>query len=181
MGQSPSADLYFGYDLGGPEDDDPTAMPEWMDNGDDWEDVLARRLGWVEAPFPDDYPQGRSHVYRFGTDEYKAAREADDKRVTEYKATSPKYLAYEASRAEKDRLLATVPVELDTYGYLDGDSPYAMRVVTSVQRAYDYGSIRLNPLVEAEEWRDHLARFIELLGFDLGDKQPGWHLNCSYG
>lgn len=178
---SPSADLYFGYDIGGPEDDDPTPMPEWMDDGDDWEDVLATRLGWTEAPFPDDYPQGRSHVYRRGTATYRAAFDEDQQQVTEYKATSPKYLAYAANGDAKNNLLSTVPVELDSYGYLEGDSSHTIRVKASVQSVNDYGSTALKPLVEAPEWRTQLDEFVRLLGFDLGNKQPGWHLNCSYG
>lgn len=176
MGQSPSADLYFGHDLG-----DELGDLEWMDAGEDWEDELARRLGWNKVDWPTDRPQRLPRNHRLTREELDIEEAEYRARVAEYERASPTWLAYAASRDEKKALLDTVPVELDWYGYLSGDSAYAIRVRASVQRAADWGSIPLKPMVEAPEWRTQLDEFVRLLGFDLGDKQPGWHLNCSYG
>lgn len=184
MGQSPSADLYFGYDLGVSEFDYDTGTssePEWMQEGADWEDELARRLGWVEVPDPSDGPRLQRLHWSAPDEERRAALDAYQRARDEYAATSLAYRAHLENEVERTNVLAAVPVELSTYGSSEGETQYAIRVKASVQRVNDYGSTPLNPLVEGEEWRDQLARFVELLGFDLGDKQPGWHLNCSYG
>ncbi|WP_157224922.1 hypothetical protein [Nocardia thailandica] len=184
MGSSPSADVYFGYDLPEPEynyDTDTTNEPQWMQDDEDWEDELARRLGWIEVPFPADYPDGRQELWRLPREARELAEKTIRDRQQTFQETSPDYQAWSASRDRRRELLATVPVELDSYGCDGGDPQYAVRIKASVQHVYGWSSTRLNPLVEQPEWRGQLARFVELLGLDVGDAEPGWHLNCTYG
>ena len=140
MGSSPSADVFFGYDLGDLTNHETweSLKPQWWQDQDDsysvdWRDELARRLGW-----------------------------AGD--------------SYEAKRA----VLASIPVELDSYGYSEEPS-WALRVTASVQHVWDYGSKPLKPLEVDPERVAQLARFVELLELNVPEGGPGWHLNCSYG
>ncbi len=188
MGSSPSADLYYGYDLGEMYDSDyESTAPDWWqeaegnDEGFDWEDELARRLGWVEVPFPDDYPEEDRRIWRLHAAEHEAAVNAHREAMKEYERASDAYRQYRASRKKRADLLAEVPVKLDTYGYSEGDTVWALQLKASVQTADDWGSIKLKPVVAAPEWNDQLARFIELLEFNVPEGGPAWHLNCSYG
>lgn len=139
MGSSPSADLYYGYDLGEMYDSDyeSTAPQWWQDAEEDWDEVeaeMARRLGFEGGTW-----------------------------------------------SERYAFLKSYPVDLDTYGYSEGDQVWALRVKASVQTADDWGSIKLKPLVVAPEWDAQIARFIELLELNVPAGSPAWHLNCSYG
>ncbi|MFE3052327.1 hypothetical protein [Nocardia sp. NPDC059239] len=175
MGHSPSADLYWGYDLGDMTDHDTweSLAPRWWQESGDWKDELARRLGWEHAELPDDYP-ARSDHQDLSFIDWRVF-------VTEYEQNSEAYQVYAANRNHRAALLASVPVELDQYGYSEGDPTWAVRVKASVQRVSDWGSIQLAPLELAPEWSEHLARFIEVLELQVPDGGPAWHMNCSYG
>lgn len=159
MGSSPSADVFYGYDLG----DDWEARPvdydaedfDWDDVTEsasfDWEDELAAKLGWVEVPYPG----------------------------SGFERSSPEYEAWSASLAQKRGLLASVGAEIDSYSY-EG-SAKCIRVTASVQHVSDWGSTPLKPLEVDPEWADQIARFVELLELKVPEGGPGWHLNCSYG
>lgn len=184
MGQSPSADVYFGYDLPEPEynyDDDTTNEPQWMQDDEDWEDELARRLGWTEVPFPADYPDEDRTIWQLPREARELAEKTIRDRQQKFRETSPEYQAWSANLDRKRELLSSIGVELDSFGYSGGDRQYAVRIKASVQHVYGWESRPLDPLIEQPEWRDQLARFVELLGLDVGDTEPGWHLNCSYG
>lgn len=64
-----------------------------------------------------------------------------------------------------------------------GDGPsYCVRVGVSVQYAWDWGSVEVSPLVVGQDWHEQIMRFMELLELPVPvGKEPGWHLNCSYG
>jgi len=123
MGMSPSADLYWGFDLGDLTDPETydSLKPSWMDK------------------------------------------------------------AWSASRDELGTIVGRFGVELDTYGY--GDEPsYCVRIKASVQRAYDWGSVELGPLTVDPQWREQITEFMRLLDLPVPPgKEPGWHMNCSYG
>ncbi|WP_063023903.1 hypothetical protein [Nocardia niwae] len=181
MGMCPSADIFYGYDLGGMIDDDwESTAPAWWqeaedaDESADWEDELATRLGWEKVPFPDDYPDTRNHWRRMPHEESKRIRE-------EYEKSSPQYQAWAASLDRKRDLLAQIPVELDTYGHVDGDTFWAVRVKASVQKLYGCDSAEVKPLTVDPEWASQLARFVELLELDVPAGGPAWHFTCSYG
>lgn len=168
MGQSPSADLYWGYDLGDLTDRETweSLRPDWME---DEEETLARRLGWVEVPFPANIPEP----------DYSLSYE-ERKRVEEQQRDTPEYRAWSANRSEIYALVAPIPVELDRYGYLE-DPAYCVRVKASVQSADDWGSIAVKPLIVLPEWPDQLAEFMRLLDLPIPSAEAGWHMNCSYG
>lgn len=187
MGSSPSAELYWGYNLGEMVDEDwePTG-PSWLvheedfDGDDrDWRKELATRLGWEEVPYPDDkdpvrpdYTSDRSK-HRQLNEEYERARK------TFYE--TPEYKAYLASRDHMDELVKDCPAELDIWNSSD-DSAYCVRIVSSVQRVSDWGSIELKPLEVASDWKEQLHRFMTLLELPIPeDKEPGWHMCCAYG
>ncbi|WP_280412583.1 hypothetical protein [Nocardia asiatica] len=172
MGSSPSADVYYGYDLGDMTDHDTydSLAPSWWEDSGDWEDELARRLGWEKVSFPDDYPEWDSLT----------SREDRIRIMDEYKASSVAYQAYAASRDRKVELLASIPVEIRWYGYRE-ESCYAIRAKASVQRAFDWGSVPLKPLEVDPAWAGQIARFVELLELTVPEGGPAWHLNCSYG
>lgn len=174
---SPSADLYWGFDLGDLTDRETydSLAPEWMEpedgsEGVEWEEELARRLGWTEVPFPHGAPE----------DDWRLAREERDRARLAFRST-PEYQAWSASRDQLRDVVKQGGVELDTYGYHEEPS-YCVRVKASVQRADDWGSVELEPLIVADDWRDQVMRFMELLELPIPPgKGPGWHMNCSYG
>ena len=161
MGQSPSADLFYGYDLkdlteSGSYDD---LRPAWMggvdDDGEERPEVdadehLASKLGWVNQP----YPANGGSSNDWGN-----------------------------NRARMHELVADYPVELDYYGYLDGEDPgYCVRVKACVQSAGDWGSTEVAPLAVDPAWDDQLAEYMRLMELPVpSGKSPGWHMNCSYG
>lgn len=178
MGQSPSADLYWGFDLGDMTDPDTgdSIKPAWMGSEDDekdeteWREAYAMRLGWKPLPFPENYPETD---YREPYEQRRAKEEA-------FRQT-PEYLAYSTRQDEMRVLTKNLPVELVVYGY-DDEASYCVRVTTSVQWVSDWGSKELAPLVVGPEWHGHIMRFMEHLDLPVPDgKRPGWHLNCSYG
>lgn len=183
MGQSPSADLYWGYDLGDMTDRESwdSLKPSWMDDAEggedrDWEEELATRLGWAEAPFPDGAPDHSRWYRALG---YKEA-EQKIREAEEIFQNTPEYKAWSASLAEMRRLVENYPIELETYGYID-EPQYCVRIRSSVQRAYDWGSIELKPLYTRLEWHQQLMDFMALMKLPMPDSDPCWHMNCSYG
>lgn len=177
MGMSPSADLYWGFDLGDLTDRETydSLAPEWMEPEDDsegaeWEEELARRLGWAEVRFPSGAPE----------DDWSLSREERDRVRLEFRST-PEYQAWAASQNAMQDLVKQQEVELATYSNHEEPS-YCARVKASVQQAPAWGSVALEPLVVAEGWRDQIMRFMELLALPIPPGvEPGWHMNCSYG
>lgn len=186
MGMSASADLFYGYNLGLMVDDhyESTAPAWWQEAEDrddtpDWEDELAKRLGWTPVPFPDDYPERDRSIYRLPRDQFRAAEEEQRRIEDEYRQTSPGYLAWSESRDAQHRFLASVPVALDTYGHEGGDTSWVMRVKKSAFTVYGCDCVELGALTVGAEWDEQLRRFAELLEFDVTGK-PGWHVSVSY-
>jgi hypothetical protein len=173
MGMSPSADLFWGYDLGGLTDRETydSLQPQWMEDDRDDDEVLAAALGWVEMPFPSgitEHPRGYDATYEERREWDRQQRDTDE------------YRAWSANRDELRATIAQVPVELDRYGY--GEDPgYCVRVKASVQRADDYGSTAVKPLVVDPAWAEQLAEFMRLMQLPVPAVEPGWHMNCSYG
>lgn len=181
MGQSPSADVYWGYDLGDLTDRDTwdSLKPAWMESSDrEWEEELAARLGWQEVPFPEDICPERPSYSMARAQFLEAERRYKEAEVAFQKTSE--YKAWSASCHEMRRLVDNYPAELKTYGYIDEPS-YCARVKASVQSADDYGSIELAPLVVDEDWERSLREFIDLMELPAPKDAPCWHLNCSYG
>lgn len=186
MGMSPSADLYWGFDLGDMTDNDWNSLkPAWMgEDGEeeeqDWEEVYAARsAGWVEAPFPDhSHLPSRAELYR----KYDFMRaEAELKKAEDALRETPEYEAWSASRSRLREIIEQVAVKLDTYGYID-EPRYFVYVIASHQRADDYGDIALKPIIVDPAWRQQLFDFMKLMELPIPEgEEPGWHLNCSYG
>ena len=173
MGHSLSADVFWGFDLGTDDDIDVDDMPSWWEGdeeegGGDWEEVLARRLGWVEVPFPTNAPAG--------LDDWRTPEEERNRLQRQFRAT-PEYQAWSASRDGLRDLVKSVGVEIDSYGYEFGGK--VVRVKASAQTCY--GAVRLNDLVVAPDWPEQIARFCELLELPVPAEGPGWHLCASWG
>lgn len=177
MGSSPSADLYWGYDLGDLTDPDTyeSIGPQWLQDDGDADEALAKALGWVKVPFPDGAPE-QNYTNR----DYRAA-EQDYRRAKEAFMATPQYQAWSDNLAEQRRIISPIPVELGRYGWSE-EASLCVRVKASVQHAGDYGSIALKPLEVAPEWAEQLAEFMRLLELPIpAGVAPGWHMNCSYG
>jgi hypothetical protein len=176
MGSSPSADLFYGYDLGDMTDPETydSLEPTWMQEDLDWQKELALKFGWVDVPFP--RHSSAIDDYRISSEARKAAREE--------LYQTPEYQAWSKSRDELHEIVAGVGVGLDTYGYAEGgETSYFVKVIASAQRVDDYGSVEIKtPLEVQPDWDVQLARFMELLELPVPrGKKPAWHLNCSYG
>lgn len=113
MGHNPSADLFYGYDLVLDGEDFEDLRPQWWQDGEEWEEVLARKLGWVEVPYPD-----------FSKVDW------DDRHKT------PEYKAWSESRDALHALTRRIDVEIDSYGYME-EPTYALRVKDSPARRLD--------------------------------------------
>jgi hypothetical protein len=187
MGSSPSAELYWGYNLGEMVDENWEPIgPSWLvheedfDGDDrDWREELATRLGWEEIPYPDHlaptrpaYTSDPRESRRMST-EYEVAREA-------FYATT-EYKAYSENRDRMGTLVKDCPAELSIWNSSE-DFKYCVRIVASVQRADDWGSTELKPLEVEADWREQLHRFMQLLELPIPEgKEPGWHMCCAYG
>lgn len=154
MGMSLSGDVFWGIDLGYAEDIDDERMPQWWQDDQDWEKVLAGRLGWIEVPHPFDL--GVAHE--------------------NYKST-PEYKAWSASLDEMRKLVGGFAVEIDLYGY-EYDAR-AVRIKASVQSC-NYGASRLRELTADPSWSPEFARFCELLEIPIPEDGPGWHVCATW-
>lgn len=196
MGMSPSADLYWGFDLG--DMTHPTTWeslkPPWMDEytddatgeyhePQDWEEVYAERAhGWVEVPFPDELCPDRSAIYhkhRGSHDSFQKA-EAEIQVAEAAFRNTPEYQVWSANRQELRELATDSNVRIGTYGYSD-DPCYFVYVLMSHQRVDDYGDIELQPLAVGDDWKTQLLDFMKLMELPLLEgEEPTWHMNCSY-
>lgn len=171
MGSSPSAALYWGFDLGtmiDPETWDDL-KPSWMGGYDseleeeaperDWEEVYAERsTGWTEVPFP----------------ENKEKTEEAFRQLPEYQAWS----------ASIDAVRECVKISncvITSYGCMDDPTTY-VAIRASVQRVVDYGDVELQPLVVDPAWEQQLLDFMKLMDLKIpAGAKPTWHMCCSYG
>lgn len=181
MGMSASASVYWGLDLGDVTDHETwdSLMPGWMDQdeGRDWEQELAARLGWQEVPFPEGPPQRSTYYGQFG---YDLGKREYNKAEAAFRDT-PEYEAWSASRSQMHDLIKDYPVALVTYSNSD-DPSYCVKIRASEQHPPDWGDIELNPLVVGDDWEAQLMAFMRLLELPLPkDVKPAWHVNCSYG
>ncbi len=170
MGSTLSADVFYGFNLGYGEDIDDDEMPEWWQNDEEWQEVLATRLGWVEVPHP-------THLYPPECEDHRTSYEERERMRAEVRKT-PEFQAWSDSRDELHALVSSVGVEIDHYGWEYGAS--AVRVKASVRTFYSAVDV-LKPLVVGEDWADRVTRFCELLELPIPDDGPSWSLNCSYG
>jgi hypothetical protein len=168
MGMSLSGDVFWGFDLGWSDDIEEDEMPQWWQNDEEWEEVLARALGWVEAPHPT-WPEGLN--------DYRIAGEERDRIRTQFE-TTPEYQTWSENRSQLHSLVESIGVEIDSYGYEYGAR--AVRVKASAQRC-DYSARRLTDLVVGPGWPEELARFCELLELRVPAEGPGWHVCASWG
>jgi hypothetical protein len=177
MGMSPSADLIYGYDLDGLlyDDDYNDLRPQWWQDGDEWEEALARKLGWIEVPFPS---EGTLQNLRRATTNWE-----ERKRLDAVFYETPEYQAWSASRDEMRKLSGRFGVSIDYYGYNE-DWSHVIKIDNQGFRAYDYGACKVDvkDLVVGPDWDKRLAEFVELLEFQIPEGvKPGWHMTCSYG
>jgi hypothetical protein len=187
MGSSPSAELYWGYNLGEMVDADYEPIgPSWLVheedfNGDDrdWREELATRLGWEEVPFPEDICPVRSMYTSDPHRNQQLNQKYKEVEAAFYK--TPEYLAYSASRDRMCDLVKDCPAELYIWSSSE-DPAYCVRILASVQRADDWGSTELKPLEVETDWYVQLHRFMQLLELPIPEgKEPGWHMCCAYG
>lgn len=184
MGFSASAEVFYGYDLGDMLDPDTfeNFRPGWWEIAGDWtewREVAATKLGWVEVPHPG---YSAEFMARYGAEQdwnKKALLMAEF-------WDSPAMNAWKDSQVDVERILRDAglgDIELDHYGYLDGEPSFALKVVSSVTRAHDFGSAELPDWLGAEDdWRKQLERAADLLELTaVGDLEPAWILAVSYG
>lgn len=186
MGSSPSAEIYWGYNLGEMVDEDYEPIgPSWLmheedfDGDDrDWREELATRLGWQEIPYPHEIepdrprPTANPHKNKLVYQEYEDARKAF--------YANPEYQAYSANRDRMWEITKDYPAELCIWNSSE-DAQYCVRITASIQRADDWGSIELQPLEVDPSWHEKLMQFMILLELPRPEnKMPGWHMCCAY-
>lgn len=183
MGMAPSADLYWGFNLG--DMTHPTTWeslkPPWMGGYERlWEEVYAERAhGWIETPFPENLCPDQSAIYSKYYGDYNKAHDEIQVAENAFRDT-PEYQAWSANRTELQGHAAKSSVNLDTYGCIH-DPCYFIYVFASHQRADDYGDIALKPLVVGDDWKTQLLDFMKLMEIPIPEgEEPGWHMNCSY-
>lgn len=186
MGNSPSAELYWGYNLGEMVDEDWEPIgPSWLvheedfDGEDrDWREELATRLGWEETPYPEHLAPSQPTYTRNYAENKRLSTEYELAREVFYK--TPEYSAYSENRNHMAALVGDCPAELNIWNS-SGDSAYCVRIVASVQCVDDWGSIELKPLEVDPTWHEKLLQFMALLELPVPeDKEPGWHMCCNY-
>ncbi|WP_280465640.1 hypothetical protein [Nocardia brasiliensis] len=180
MSMSVSVDIFWGYDLGEMVDDDwESTAPQWWQDAEDsedgveWEEEYARRHGWVEEPFPADYPDTSA--------EWQLSYEERNRIQVEFEAGSVQYQAWSASRDRLRELVRQCPVELDTYGHVDGETGWVVRVKASVQPHYGCTASLLALHDPDPAWAAEIAQFMTLLELPVPAGKPGWHIASSYG
>ncbi len=72
------------------------------------------------------------------------------------------------------------PVELTTYGHVDGEPQWRVVVKASEMEA-TYECVRIGDLVASLDWRTQLDEFMRLMEIPDQPGQPGWFLTSSYG
>lgn len=179
MGMTPSASVYWGFDLDDMTDPDTwdSLQPAWMGDEGDWGEVYAQRMGWQPVPFPKGAPDRRVLYTQFGgqraDEEYQKAEDA-------FRATA-EYKAWQTAYRAQLELVKQSPVELGIYGYID-EPGYCVKIRASEQHSPDWGDIELKPLIVGDDWEAQLMAFMRLLELPLPkDVKPAWHVNCSYG
>lgn len=173
MGMSPSAYLFYGYDLKDWEDHENwerELKPDWLSE-DIFEDHVLNHV--LKIPRPD-YPELLDR-------RDDATREALRTEGTEERAV---WLAWKEKLDARTAAFKALNVDIDTYGYLEEPS-YALRVLASVIGCDDYGSSSFDiaSLVIQPEWNGQIEWMIKELDLQLppGCDAPGWHITCSYG
>lgn len=181
MSYSPSADVYWGYDLADLTDHETwdSLAPEWMEaEHAEWEEVLAKKLGWVEIPYLESIAPTQPK-YTSNRQDYKENQRRYDEALSVFYGTR-EYKVWSENRSELHRLTDAYPVELRTYGGRD-EPMYCVAVKASVQTAPDWGSVALKPLAVEPACQSQLDEFMKLMDLPTTGTSPDWHLNCSYG
>lgn len=176
MGASPSAFVFYGYDLGDWTDPDSyeALYPEWVTEEVFLDHVADHVLDHPRPPFPAeiDWQQGRDEALR-------------QRLRTPGSPENAIWEEWRAKLAAREAAVKALNVEIANYAALyDGDPAYVLRVIASTTKCGDWGSTRIDPasLVKQPEWDDQLARMIDLLGLTLPRGcEPGWHIACAYG
>jgi len=180
MGYSPSATIFYGYDLGTMEDEELEKWcgPSWWAddeggfNGDiDWEDVAAERLGWTEtAPHP-----LRPSALGDYTIPYAERQRLED----EYRK-SPEFLAWSADWRNRNDILRRSGVKLSSYGHENDTTCWTIEILASHFSVYGWTTEALESLSVDPAWPGLLERFMDLMELPV-DGFPGWHVTVSYG
>ena len=178
MGQSPSADVFWGYDIGKFEDPETyeSTHPAWWwpdgEDGDpaDWEEVYAERVaGWKPVPFP----------ASASPSDYSLSREEREIRRIEWQKT-PEYKAWSENLGRKHEILGNCPVALEQTGYED-EPMFCVRIKRSVQSVSDWEVVPFDPPVTQGEWFDQINVFMVIMEFQIPETPPRWYMSCNYG
>lgn len=158
MGHSLSGEIFYGIDLGDEEsrtEEQDAALPQWWHDDKGWEDELATRLGWKDdVPYPCELP--------------------------DYQET-PEFQAWLAARDERQKLILSMGVSMDFYGYEYQNE--SIRVTSSVQSC-DYGASRLSRTLlntpQLPAWDIQIMRFCELMGIAVSPGDIDWYQCASW-
>lgn len=189
MGQSASADIFFGVSYG--EDD-----PRWVrgedgwaeppdawdeDDDNDWEEWLIKLAGWTDPyddpiveTMPERAPFSPNRSYAEITAEHEAARAQWDRDNQEWVDRRDAYWA--AKKAAVD----ACPVKLERDGYEYG-SKYLI-IPHSQFGVYDYGGDKIPPDLFDRVTQEQIdAATAWCTEHDIDWSDPAWLLSASYG
>lgn len=174
MGCSPSAEIFWGYDLGdgNPFYNETLGEDEELDT-DCWVEILAVERGGIN-PWRDFYRQTAGMDYR--------AREAA---YDEWKTENEE--AIEAWRLLKQQVEEETPVVIGFYGADGWNCHYLALKRTVVDTLWScdrFSDDQLAILAGVrdpipQEEQDALQAFIERFGIEV-EGEPGWHIACQY-
>lgn len=161
MGNSASADIFFGIVIYDPEDEQ--FIVPWLTEDDDIDDASFE--DWASSVHGGiTRPEGDHPAYG---DTSEAANDFREK--------------FKSMCAAKREFMGTIPLEEDHVGYMDGHSRRILKLKGWGKNA-DYAPEAINPesLVVTSEHREVFAEALEKLGL-VGLPEPQIHLVASYG
>lgn len=159
MGHSLSGEVFYGINLGDDEtrtEEQDAALPQWWHDDEDWEEVLAQRLGWEDSvPYPDHNVPGYQETAEFE--------------------------AWLAHRRVRTELIASQGVAIDLHGYEYQNR--SIRITQSVQSC-DYGASRLSRTLlntpQLPAWDRQIMEFCELMEIAVSPGDIDWYHCASW-
>ncbi len=167
MGNSPSAVLAYGFDLGAEEEFDD--FPEEV--LDDWKEQYIKKIhpDWIPK---EEYPSLERYYQKKPPTKDKRIPTEEEKKIIE---------EYNEYWKKKREFLKEINCDIESYG-IDGYHSYAITIKDS-KYGCEWNAVTIYPesLIVGKGWERNLWDFCNVLKIPIGLKNPGWLLMASYG